>query len=94
VYYCNACDEPVLIRHVGGAARCPACDHVDPTIAIRPLFVVTGASGSGRARDVGAQIEFGRWLRKNLSPVVDTTSRSPSEVADTVAAWARDRTAV
>jgi len=85
VYYCNACDEPVLIRHVGGAARCPACDHVDPTI---------GASGSGRARDVGAQIEFGRWLRKNLSPVVDTTSRSPSEVADTVAAWARDRTAV
>ena len=199
MYYCNACDEPVLIRHVGGAARCPACDHVDPTIAIRPLFVVTGASGSGkttifpellsrmagwcavfdvdwlidplaraakdgeidwtafadtwlhvahgvaqngpptlllapfipenldvlpgrgwvgdihylvldcpdderrrrmaarlrwRARDVDAQIEFGRWLRKNLSPVVDTTSQSPSEVADTVAAWVRDRTAV
>jgi hypothetical protein len=47
-----------------------------------------------RARDIDAQTEFGRWLRKNLSPVIDTTSQSPSEVADTVAAWVRDRLAV
>ena len=199
MYYCNACDEPVLMQQVGGAARCPACDHVDPTVIIRPLFVVTGASGSGkttifpellsrmagwcvvfdvdwlidplgraakdgqidwpaftdtwlhvahglaqnglptlllapfipenldhlpgrawvgdihylvldcpdderrrrmearrrwRARDIDAQTEFGRWLRGNLSPAVDTTMRSPSEVADAVADWVRDRMAV
>jgi hypothetical protein len=182
-----------------GVVRCPACGNVDSQAAIRPLFVVTGASGSGkttifpellsrmsgscavfdadwlidplgraakdgqidwtaftdtwlhvahgvaqnglptlllapfipehlgnlpgrawigeihflvldcpdeerrrrmearprwRARDIDAQTEFGRWLRKNLSPVIDTTSQSPSEVADTVAAWVRDRLAV
>jgi hypothetical protein len=179
VYYCNACDEPVLMRQVGGVAGCPVCDHVDPTVDIRPLFVVTGASGSGkttifpkllsratkdgeidwtafrdtwvhvahgvaqnglptlllapfipehlnrlpgrawvgeihylvldcpdderrrrmearprwRSRDIEAQIGFGRWLRENLAPVIDTTRQSPSEVAETVAAWVRDRIA-
>jgi hypothetical protein len=182
-----------------GVARCAACGSVDPHPVIRPLFVVTGASGSGkttifpellsrmsgwcavfdadwlidplgraakdgqidwaaftdtwlhvahgvaqnglptlllapfipehldnlpgrawigeihslvldcpdaerrrrmearprwRARDIDAQTEFGRWLRKNLSPVIDTTRQSPSEVAETVAAWVRDRMAV
>ena len=48
MYYCNACDEPVLMEQVGGVACCPACEHVDPTVVIRPLFVVTGASGSGK----------------------------------------------
>ena len=194
MYYCNACDEPVLMQQVGGVASCPACDHVDPTVVIRPLFVVTGASGSGkttifpelltrmagwcavfdvdwlidplgraakdgqidwtafsdtwvhvahgvaqnglptlllapfipehlnglpgrawvgeihylvldcpdderrrrmearprwRSRDIEAQIGFGRWLRENLAPVIDTTRQSPSEVAETVAAWVR-----
>jgi hypothetical protein len=47
-----------------------------------------------RARDIDAQTEFGRWLRGNLSPVVDTTMQSPSDVADTVADWVRDPIAV
>jgi hypothetical protein len=196
VYYCQACDDPHLMESEGGIARCPACGGVDPSIAIRPLFVVTGASGSGkttifpellrrmpgwcavfdvdwlidplrdaakdaqvnwsaftdtwlhvahgvaqnglptlllapfipehlknlpgrawvgeihhlvldcpdgervrriearpcwRARDVDAQTEFGRWLRQNLAPVIDTSTLSPSEVADAVAAWVRER---
>jgi predicted ABC-type ATPase len=192
VYYCQACDEPRLLALDGGVARCPACGNVDPDALIRPLFVVTGASGSGkttilpellsrmagrcavfdvdwlidplgraakdgqvnwsafrdtwlhvahgvaqnglptlllapfipehldqlhgrawvanihylvldcpdderrrriearprwRARDIDEQTAFGRWLRQNLAPVIDTSSQSPSEVAEAVAAW-------
>jgi hypothetical protein len=46
-----------------------------------------------RARDIEAQTGFGRWLRDNLKPVVDTAGQSPSEVADAVTAWVRDRLA-
>ena len=194
MHYCQGCDDPHLMESDRGVARCPACGGVDPTVVIRPLFVVTGASGSGkttifpellsrlagwcavfdvdwlidplghaakdgqvdwpsfrdtwlhvahgvaqnglptlllgpfipehldglpgrewvgeihylvldcpddervrriearprwRARDVDAQTEFGRWLRKNLAPVIDTSALSPSEVAEAVAAWVR-----
>src|SRR3984957_14375488 len=180
----------------GGVARCPACADVNPHAATRPLFVVTGASGSGkttifpelldrmagwcavfdvdwlidplgragkdrqvdwpafrdtwlhvahgvaqnglptlllapfipqhlddlpgrawvgdlhflvldcpdderprgvearprwRARDIDEQTGYGRWLRENLEPVIDTTSQSPSEGADTAGARAPAR---
>ena len=199
MHYCQACDDPRLMEPEDGVARCPACGAAGPRAVIRPLFVVTGASGSGkttifpellsrmsgwcavfdadwlidplgraakdgqidwaafsdtwlhvahsvgqnglptlllapfipenldnlpgrawigeihylvldcpdeerrrrmearprwRARDIDAQTEFGRWLRRNLSPVIDTTRQSPSEVAETVAAWVRDRMGV
>lgn len=42
-----------------------------------------------RDRDTDAQVDFGRWLRKNLAPVIDTTTRSPGQVATEVAAWVR-----
>jgi hypothetical protein len=32
----------------GAGARCPACGDVNPQAVNRPLFVVTGASGSGK----------------------------------------------
>jgi hypothetical protein len=48
VYYCQACDDPHLMEPDDGVARCPACGSVDPHPVIRPLFVVTGASGSGK----------------------------------------------
>jgi len=176
----------------GGAARCPVCGGADRTAATAPLFVVTGASGSGkstvlpellrclagqcavfdvdwlidplsraakdgqtdwdsfrdawlhvahgvaqnglptlllgpfipehlesppgrrwvdeihylvldcpdelrrqriearprwRGRDIDEQTAFGRWLRQNLAPVIDTSTDSPAGVAQRVAAW-------
>lgn len=48
MHYCQACDEPQLMINDRGIVRCPACAVVDPVAVIRPLFVVTGASGSGK----------------------------------------------
>lgn len=48
MYYCQACDDPQLMTFDDGAARCPACGAVDPDVVTGPLFVVTGASGSGK----------------------------------------------
>ena len=194
MHYCQSCDEPRLMVPDVLGARCPGCDAVDPVAATRPLFVVTGASGSGktailprllgqlagecaifdvdwlidplgrsaspgpldwvafrdawlhmahgvaqnglptlllgplipehlealpgrawigdihylvldcpdaerrrriearprwRRRDIDEQIDFGRWLRANLAPVVNTSATSPLRVAQTVAAWVR-----
>jgi hypothetical protein len=44
-----------------------------------------------RGRDIRAQTEFGRWLRENLAPVIDTSTQSPAEVASEVAAWVDER---
>jgi hypothetical protein len=198
MHYCQACDDPHLMVPEDGVARCPVCGAMEPTAVTRPLFVVTGASGSGkstifpellgclagrcvvfdvdwlidpfgraakdgdidwaafrdawlhvshgvaqnglptlllgpfipehleglpgrsgvseihylvldcpdderrqriearprwRGRDIRAQTEFGRWLRKNLAPVIDTSTQSPAEVALEVAAWVQDRLA-
>jgi hypothetical protein len=198
MHYCQACDDPRLMTPGGGLARCPACGRVDPTAATLPLFVVTGASGSGkttvfpellrrmagrcvvfdadwlidplgragkdgqvdwpsfrdawlhvahgvaqnglptlllgpfipqhledlpgrawvgdihylvldcpdgerrrriearprwRARDIDEQTGFGRWLRENPAPVIDTSADSPAGVADAVAAWVHSRLA-
>lgn len=48
MHYCQACDEPRLMRPDGAVARCPTCGHVDAAAARAPLLVVTGASGSGK----------------------------------------------
>jgi hypothetical protein len=194
MYYCMVCEEPHLMSSVAGRARCPECGYVDTAVSTRDLFVVTGASGSGkstvfpllldrlageclvfdvdwlidplgraapdgqvnwpsfrdawlhvahgvaqnglptlllapffpkqlddlpgrawvgdihylvpdcpdderrrriearprwRGRDIGEQTEFGRWLRANLAPVVDTSTMTPAEVADAIVAWVR-----
>jgi hypothetical protein len=46
-----------------------------------------------RDRDVDDQIDFARWLRTNLAPVIDTSAESPTETADAIAGWVRDLTA-
>ena len=197
MHYCQACDEPRLMTPDNGTVRCPQCGSLAHQAVIRPLFVVTGASGSGkttilpellsrlagwcavfdvdwlidplgraaggevdwaafrdtwlhvahgvaqnglptlllapfipehldalpgrawvgeihflvldcpdeerrrriearprwRTRDIDEQTAFGRWLRSNLQPVVDTSAQSPAEAADAVAAWVRQRLA-
>jgi len=48
VHYCQSCDEPVLMEPSDGATRCPRCGRLDELGPPQPLFVVTGASGSGK----------------------------------------------
>ena len=47
VHYCQSCDTPVVMEPRGGHAVCPRCGRADDTVR-GPLFVVTGASGSGK----------------------------------------------
>ena len=76
VHYCHVCDAPQLMIPKDGVARCPDCGNVDPPAILRPLFVVTGASGSGKStvfplvvdRLAGHCIVFdGDWLIDPLS---------------------------
>jgi hypothetical protein len=41
------------MRPYEGSARCPECGRVDFTVVLEPLFVVTGASGSGKTAVFG-----------------------------------------
>ena len=43
-----------------------------------------------RTHDVEPQVAFGQSLRATLPTAVDTTTGSPAEAADAVAAWARE----
>jgi hypothetical protein len=64
--------------------------------------VVTGASGTGKSTITGplrtllpgclvAEItenqRFAAWLRADVTPSFDTSTASPAEVADRIAAW-------
>src|SRR4051794_31325798 len=48
MHYCQSCDDPVAMEPYDDEARCPACGRVDVDAAVQPMFVVTGASGSGK----------------------------------------------
>ncbi len=48
MHYCQACDPPVVMEPDDGSALCPQCGQRDEAVAVRPLFVVTGASGAGK----------------------------------------------
>ncbi len=198
-HYCQSCDSPVAMEPRDGQAVCPACGRADGAAARGPLFVVTGASGSGktavlaplarrlrgrcvvfdadllldaagalsgdrpidwpafraawlavahgaaqsglpavllgpfipahldalparrwtgpirflvldcpdelrrdrinarprwRARDLDEQVEFGRWLRRNIPDRVDTSRGAPDDTAAAVAAWVTAHLAV
>jgi hypothetical protein len=47
VHYCQSCGTPVAMEPRHGRAVCPECGREDDA-AVGPLFVVTGASGSGK----------------------------------------------
>jgi predicted ABC-type ATPase len=40
-----------------------------------------------RSRDIEEQVEFGRWLRRNIDDRIDTSSGTPEDTAAAVAAW-------
>jgi chloramphenicol 3-O-phosphotransferase len=48
VHYCQSCPEPVAMEPFETFARCPQCGSLDDVGPQLPLFVVTGASGSGK----------------------------------------------
>jgi adenylate kinase len=48
MHYCQTCGEPIPMEPYEGGARCPACGRIDAAAAVEPLFVVTGASASGK----------------------------------------------
>ena len=47
MHYCQSCDTPVVMEPRDGRAVCPQCGRADDA-ALGPLFIVTGASGSGK----------------------------------------------
>ncbi len=47
MHYCQACDDPVVMVPDPPIARCPRCGSAEQA-RTAPLFVVTGASGSGK----------------------------------------------
>jgi hypothetical protein len=47
MHYCQRCDVPVAMRPQSDLAQCPACGSTERALRL-PLFVVTGASGSGK----------------------------------------------
>jgi len=48
MHYCQRCPAPVLMEAEPPWARCPDCSSTEPSL-VAPLFVVTGASGSGKS---------------------------------------------
>jgi hypothetical protein len=48
-YYCQSCDEQVAMEPRDGHAVCPRCGRPDDAVTLGPLFIVTGASGSGKS---------------------------------------------
>jgi hypothetical protein len=47
MHYCQSCESPTVMEPHDGLARCPVCGRTDDA-GLAPLFVVTGASGSGK----------------------------------------------
>jgi hypothetical protein len=47
VHYCQQCDRPTVMQPQGDLAVCPVCGAGEMARRL-PLFVVTGASGSGK----------------------------------------------
>ncbi|WP_433204445.1 hypothetical protein ACQP00_35935 [Dactylosporangium sp. CS-047395] len=47
MHYCQRCDDPIVMAPEGDNAVCPDCGNTEPARRL-PLFVVTGASGSGK----------------------------------------------
>ena len=91
MHYCQACPSPVLMEPAQPEAVCPACGRREP-VRRRPLFVVTGASGSGKttvfphlAGLVTDQLVFDvDWL---IDPIGRIRAPQPMDWINFRAAW-------
>lgn len=52
VHYCQSCDKPVAMEPRDRHTVCPQCGRTDDAV-LKPLFIVTGASGSGKTAVFG-----------------------------------------
>ena len=81
--------------------RCPRCGS-ESWLPALPLFVVTGASGTGKSTITGPLrtllpgclvveadviLHVAAWLRARVTPSFDTSTASAAEVAGRIAAW-------
>lgn len=99
---CPACGMFALdnLERRRDRVRCTACGHEEP-VAILPLFVVTGASGSGKtavARALQrimpeADVFESDILYDPPMPTVDTTTATVDEVAARIRDWVREHLA-
>lgn len=75
MHFCQSCSGAVALEPRGGAARCPVCGF-EVAAAVEPLFVVTGASGSGKTAVLGplARLLAGRCATFDVDLLIDAAA--------------------
>ena len=73
MHYCHSCDTQIAMEPHDGFAICPICGRMDDGAAVRPLFVVTGASGSGKTAGLAplAHLLTGRCVTFDVDWLID-----------------------
>lgn len=90
MHYCQSCQQPTPMEPDGGRAVCPRCGRRDDTAALRPLFVVTGASCSGKTTIFGplARLLAGRCAVFDVDWLLDAAGVLAGGAAITELPWA------
>jgi predicted kinase len=90
VHYCQSCEQPTPTEPDDGFAVCPKCGRKDDTALVQPLFVVTGASGSGKTTIFGplARLLAGRCIVFDVDWLLDASSTLAGGAALTEIPWA------
>src|SRR5215472_888556 len=93
--FCLTCGPgTVLERHSGAVLHCPGCGTREP-VPDFPLFVVTGASGTGKTTITGPLrralprcdvFDTDITLRRRSRPA-SSSAPSPAETAERIATW-------
>ena len=90
MHYCQSCEQPTQMEPDGGRAICPRCGRRDETAVLRPLFVVTGASGSGKTTVFGplARLLAGKCIVFDVDWLLDASSVLAGGATVTEIPWA------
>ena len=75
MHYCQSCQTPVAMEPAGGGAVCPRCGRTDDAV-LGPLFIVTGASGSGKTAVLAplARLLRGRCVTFDADLLIDAAA--------------------